>query len=183
MNRKLQFIKNVIVAAIVMFQCQIALADVVCNKFEVYCSLSGYMLEMTLDTDLPGNAVIIYSVSRSYKIKGNLNSFSVEYLKGKSTVEKLKKKRIVSVKHEEWQEALKFKQDLLSSMGQGFEISEIGYKIEVYMALSTNQPEVMFGFNNEHLKGRAVKMNKRPTVDSLIFLPYPIDEEEIQEKG
>lgn len=183
MNGKPQLVKKIIVAVVVIFQSQIALAEVICNRFDVHCSLSGNMLEMTLDTDLPGNAVIIYSVSRSYKIKGNPNSFSVEYLKGKSTVEKLGKKRIVSVKHEEWQETLKFKQDLLSSMGQGFEISEIDYKIEVYMALSTNQPEVMFGFNNEHLKGGAVKMNERPTVDSLIFLPYPIDEEEIQKKG
>ena len=182
MNRKPQFIKNVIVVAVIIFQGQIVLADVECNKFKIHCSLSGSMLEIALDTDLPDGAVIMYSVSRSYKIKGNPNSFSVEYLKGKSTVEKLRKKRIISVKHEEWQEALRFKQDLLSNMGQGFEISEIGYKIEVYMALSTNQPEAMFGFNNEYLKGSAVKMNERPIVDSLIFVPYPIDEEDIHLK-
>ncbi len=45
-------------------------AQIVCNKFNLVTKVTGSTLELSVDTDLPDNTVVMVSVSRSYLERG-----------------------------------------------------------------------------------------------------------------
>ena len=65
-----------------------AVAGVVCNTFEMKYKVSGKTLELSLDTDLPDNSVLMVSVSRSYREAGTSTRYSHDYFSERSTVGK-----------------------------------------------------------------------------------------------
>lgn len=50
----------------VTFITNTAHAQVICNKFKLVTKVTDSTLDLSLDTDLPNNTVVMVSVSRSY---------------------------------------------------------------------------------------------------------------------
>lgn len=92
-------------------------AQIVCNKFNLVTKVTGSTLELSVDTDLPDNTVVMVSVSRSYLEKGNAATYSVDYFSEKSTVGTWKLLHIVSIDSDKWKSALREKQEKMSRLG------------------------------------------------------------------
>ena len=132
-------------------------AQVVCNKFKLVTKVTGSTLDLSLDTDLPDNAVVMVSVSRSYMEKGNTSEYSVDYFSEKSTVRKWKSKHRISIDSKKWKSALRKKQEKMSRLGLGFDVASISEKITARMVAPINQPDPRFGKQNSKLTGNAVR--------------------------
>lgn len=150
-------------------------AEVVCNKFKLVTKLTGSILDLSVDTDLPDNAVVMVRVSRSYLEKGNTSRYPVDYFSEKSTVGKWKYKNSISIDNEKWNAALREKQEKMSRLGLGFDVASISEKITVYMVVPINQPDPRFGDRNSKLTGKAVKGTGNRVVVDEIEINYPMD--------
>ena len=150
-------------------------AQVVCNKFELVTKVTGSTLELSLDTDLPDNTVVMVSVSRSYLEKGNTATYSVDYFSEKSTVGKWKSKHRISVDSVKWKSALREKQEKMSRLGLGFDVASISEKITARMVAPINQPDPRFGKQNSKLTGKAVRATGLRVVEDEIEIDYPLD--------
>ncbi len=137
-------------------------AQVVCNKFKLVTKVTGSTLDLSLDTDLPDNTVVMVSVSRSYLEKGNTATYSADYFSEKSTVGKWKSKHRISVDSGKWKSALREKQEKMSRLGLGFDVASISEKITARMVAPINQPDPRFGKQNSKLTGKAVRGNWSP---------------------
>jgi len=150
-------------------------AQVVCNKFKLVTKVTGSTLDLSLDTDLPDNAVIMVSVSRSYLEKGNNAAYSVDYFSEKSTVRKWKSKHRISVDSGKWKSALREKQEKMSRLGLGFDVASISEKITAHMVAPINQPDPRFGNRNQNLTGKAVRTKGVRVVEDEIEIDYPLN--------
>jgi len=150
-------------------------AQVVCNKFKLVTKVTGSTLDLSVDTDLPDNTVVIVSVSRSYLEKGNTATYSVDYFSEKSTVGKWKSKHRISVDSVKWKSALREKQEKMSRLGLGFDVASISEKITVRMVVPINQPDPRFGKRNSKLTGKAVRATGLRVVEDEIEIDYPLD--------
>lgn len=150
-------------------------AQVVCNKFKLVSKVTGSKLDVSVDTDLPDNTVVMVSVSRSYLEKGNTDRYSVDYFSEKSNVGKWKSKHRISVDSEKWKSALREKQEKMSRLGLGFEVASTSEKIAVRMVVPINQPDPQFGKLNSKLTGKAVRATGLRVVKDEIEIDYPLD--------
>ena len=150
-------------------------AQVVCNKFKLVTKVTGSTLDLSLDTDLPDNAVVIVSVSRSYLEKGNTAAYSVDYFSEKSTVRKWKSKHRISVDSGKWKSALREKQEKMSRLGLGFDVASINEKITARMVAPINQPDPRFGKQNSKLTGKAVRATGLRVIEDEIEIDYPLN--------
>ena len=150
-------------------------AQVVCNKFKLVTNVTGFTLDLSVNTDLPDNTVVMVSVSRSYLEKGNSDRYSVNYFSEKSTIGKWKSKHRISIASETWKSALRTKQKKLSMIGLGFDVASISDKITVSMVVPINQPDPKFGNQNSKLTGKAVRTTGLRVVEDEIGINYPLD--------
>ena len=150
-------------------------AQVVCNKFKLVSKVTGSKLDVSVDTDLPDNTVVMVSVSRSYLEKGNTARYSVDYFSEKSNVGKWKSKHRISVDSEKWKSALREKQEKMSRLGLGFDVASTSEKIAVRMVVPINQPDPRFGKLNSKLTGKAVIATGLRVVKDEIKIDYPLD--------
>ena len=150
-------------------------AQVVCNKFKLVTKVTGSALDLSVDTDLPENTVVMVSVSRSYLEKDNTATYSVDYFSEKSTVGKWKSKHRISVDSEKWKSALREKQEKMSRLGLGFDVASISGKFTVRMVVPINQPDPRFGKRNSKLTGKAVRATGLRVVEDEIEIDYPLD--------
>lgn len=150
-------------------------AQVVCNKFKLVTKVKGSTLDLSVDTDLPDNTVLMVSVSRSYLEKGNQSAYSVDYFSEKSTVGKWESKHRISIASEKWKSALRAKQEKMSGLGLGFDVASISDKITVRMVVPINQPDPRFGKRNSKLTGKAVRTTGLRVVKDEIEIDYPLD--------
>ncbi len=149
--------------------------QIVCDKFELVTKVTGSTLDFSIDTDLPDNAVVMVSVSRSYLEKGNPATYSVDYFSEKSTIGKWKSKHSISIASEEWKTALRAKQEDMSRLGLGFDVASISDKITVSMVVPINQPDPKFGDWNQNLTGNAVSTKGIRVVEDEIEIDYPLN--------
>ena len=159
----------------VTFITNTAYAQVVCNKFELVTKVTGSTLDLSVDTDLPDNTVVMVSVSRSYLEKGNTDIYSVDYFSEKSTVGIWKSEHIISLDSEKWKSSLREKQEKMSRLGLGFDVASISEKITVHMVAPINQPDPRFGKRNSKLTGKAVRATGLRVVEDEIEIGYPLD--------
>lgn len=150
-------------------------AQVVCNKFKLVTKVTGSTLDLSVDTDLPDNTVVMVSVSRSYLEKGNPTRYSVNYFSEKGAIGKWRSKHKISVDSEKWKSALRAKQEKMSRLGLGFDVASISDKITVRMVVPVNQPDPRFGKLNSKLTGKAVKATGLRVVEDKIEIDYPLD--------
>jgi len=160
----------------------VAIADVVCDKFDMKYKVSGKTVELSLDTDLPDNSVLMVSVSRSYFEKGNSSRYSHDYFSERSTVEKWKETRKVSIDSDKWRSSLREKQKELSRIGLGFEVASISEKISIFMVVPINQPNPEFGEKNSKLTGKAVHTEGLRVVEREVEIKFPLDSKQAEEK-
>ena len=64
--------------------------QIVCDKFDLVTKVTGSTLDLSVDTDLPDNTVVMINVSRAYLEKGNTATCSLDCFSEKSTVGKWK---------------------------------------------------------------------------------------------
>lgn len=159
----------------ITFIARTADAQVVCNKFKLVTKVKGSTLDLSVDTELPDNTVVMVSVSRSYLEKGNPDIYSVDYFSEKSTVGKWKSRHRIFVDSEEWKSSLRTKQEKMSRLGLGFDVASISDKISVRMVVPINQPDPRFGELNSKLTGKAVTTTGLRVVEDEIELNYPLE--------
>lgn len=149
--------------------------QIVCDKFELVIKVKGSTLDLSIDTDLPDNAVVMVGVSRSYLEKGNSATYSVDYFSEKSTIEKWKSEHNISIASEDWKTALRAKQEEMSRLGLGFDVATVSDKITVRMVVPINQPDPKFGDRNQNLTGKAVRTTGVRVVEDEIEIDYPLN--------
>jgi len=149
-------------------------AQVICNKFKLFTKVKGSIIDLSVDTDLPDNTVVMISVSRSYMEKDNPSMYSVDYFSEKSTVGKWKSKHRIFVDSEKWKSALRAKQEEMSRLGLGFDVASISDKITMCMVVPINQPDPQFGKRNSKLTGKVVKATGLCFVEDEIEIDYPL---------
>ncbi len=150
-------------------------AQIVCNKFKLVTKVTDSILDLSVDTDLPDNTVVMVSVSRSYLEKGNPATYAVDYFSEKSTVGKWKSSHRISVDSEKWKSSLRAKQEKMSRLGLGFDVASISDKITVRMVVPINQPDPRFGKRNSKLTGKAVRATGLRVIEDEIEINYPLD--------
>lgn len=149
--------------------------QIMCNKFELVTKVKGSTLDLSVDTDLPDNTVVMVSVSRSYWEKGNSAAYSVDYFSEKSIIEKWKSKHKIPIASEKWKSALRAKQEEMSRLGLGFDVASISDKITVRMVVPINQPDPKFGDRNQNLTGKVVRTKGIRVVEDEIEIDYPLN--------
>ena len=149
--------------------------QIVCDKFELVTKVTGSTLDLSVDTDLPDNAVVMVNVSRSYLEKGNSATYSADYFSEKSTIGKWKSEHSISIASEDWKTALRAKQEEMSRLGLGFDVAFISDKIRVRMVVPINQPDPKFGDRNQNLTGKAVRTKGIRVVEDEIEIDYPLN--------
>ncbi len=156
--------------------------QVVCNEFTLVTEVTGSTLELSVNTDLPDNTVVMVSVSRSYLEKGNPDRYSLDYFSEKSTIGKWRSKHRISIASETWKSALRTKQEKLSRIGLGFDVASISDKITANMVVPINQPDPRFGERNSNLAGKAVIMASKGgrTITGEVVGPMYVVGDEIE---
>jgi len=149
--------------------------QIVCDKFELVAKVVGSTLDFSIDTDLPDNAVVMASVSRSYLKKGDSNTYPLDYFSEKSTIGKWKSEHSISIADEVWETALKARQEKMSRLGIGFDVASISDKIMVRMVVPINQPDPKFGDQNQNLTGKAVSTKGIRVVEDEVEIDYPLN--------
>jgi len=156
--------------------------QILCDKFKLVTKVTNSTLNLSVDTDLPDNTVVMVSVSRFYWEKGNSSTYSLDYFSEKSTIGKWKSEHSISIASEEWKTALRSKQENLSRVGLGFDVASISDKITGNMVVPINQPDPRFGERNSNLTGKAVTMASKggKTITGKVVGPMYVVEDEIE---
>ena len=149
--------------------------QIVCDRFELVCKVAGSTFDISIDTDLPDNTVIMVSVSRSYLEKGNASTYSLDYFSDKSTVGEWKSKQGILIDNKEWETTLGDKQEEMAGLGLGFDVSSISDTITVRMVVPIKQPDPKFGEQNQNLSGKAVSTHGIRVVEDEIDIDYPLN--------
>ena len=157
---------------------QVAIAtetQIVCDKFKLVTKLTDSTLDLSVDTDLPDNTVVMVTVSRSYGIKGDSNDYPVDYFKEKGVLEKWKSIHKIPVDSKKWKSALLARQEKMSRLGVGFDVASISDKITVRVVVPMRQPNPGFGDENANLRGKAVRTKGARVVDDEVEIIYSLD--------
>ncbi len=151
--------------------------QIVCDKFDLVTKVTGSTLDLSVDTDLPDNTVVMVGVSRSYLHKGNSVTYSENYFSERSTIGKWKLEHSISIASEVWKTALRARQELVSRFGPSFDVASISDKIKVSMVVPINQPDVKFGDRNHNLTGKSVTILTEGlrVVRDEIEIDYPLN--------
>ena len=92
----------------------------------------------------------------------------------KSTVGEWRSEHSISIESEDWETALKEKQEQMTRAGIGFEVASISDVVRVRMVVPINiQPE-RFGKRNENLVGKAVSATGVRIVKGEVEIDYPL---------
>lgn len=150
-------------------------AQIICDKFNLETEFSSTILKLSVDTDLPDYTVVMVSVSRSYKEKGNAATYSVDYFSEKSTVGKWRSVHQIAIARDDWDQALRTKQEEMSSYGLGFEVASISDNIDVRMVVPIRQKDPRFGDRNSKLRGKAVRAGGSPIVEDEVEKLFPLN--------
>jgi len=130
--------------------------QILCDKFELVTKVTDSTLDLSVDTDLPDNTVVMVDVSRSYLKKDNSARYPVNYFSERSTIGKWKSEHSISIADEVWKTALRNRQESVSRVGYSLGIESISDKITVSIVVPINQSDPKFGNRNKNLTGKAV---------------------------
>jgi hypothetical protein len=156
--------------------------QILCDKFELVTKVTDSTLDLSVDTDLPDNTVVMVDVSRSYLQKGNSATYSENYFSEKSTIGKWKSEHSISIADEVWKTALRNRQESVSRSGyslgiKSIDVESISDKITASMVVPINQSDPKFGDRNKNLTGKAVTVLEEGlrVVRDEIEIDYPMN--------
>jgi len=129
---------------------------VFCTRFNVNAGIAEKKIEFWLDTDLPGDTIVMVNLSRPYWIKGRSGTYFGSYFGIRSTVEELRKPVAVLLDDNEWKRRIEKKHSLKNPAGQPLQLSEISDEIELNVTVPINQDNPAFGQRNLRLEGPMV---------------------------
>jgi len=128
-----------------------------CDRFQLTASLEGDELRAQLDTDLPGSARLMVSVSRCYLQTGDARTkYPMEYYSKKSVVGEWDTPRMIPLDDSNFLRMLKDRVDQLATMGEPIEVAAIEDIIQVALVVPINQNDPAFGERNVNLRGTMV---------------------------
>jgi len=135
--------------------------QILCDKFELVTKVKDSTLNLSVDTDLPNNTVVMVSISRSYLRNDNSTTYSENYFSERSTIGKWKSEHNISIADEVWKTALRNRQESVSRSGyslgiKSIDVESISDKITASMVVPINQPDPKFGDRNKNLTGKAI---------------------------
>ena len=131
--------------------------SLVCDRFELITAISGETMQLSLETDLPDDTIIMVSVDRSYWEEGNTEEYSRPYFEQKSTVGEWRRVHAIDIGSERWKKNLKDFQAEMARSSLGFEVGKISNDIEARIVVPMiGQTNPRFGDRNKHLEGTAV---------------------------
>ena len=105
-----------------------------CDVFKVRHDLNNDKLTVYLDTDCPESAILMVSINRVYDVNRG-TAYSETYLSEKSTIGEWKTPRIVDVSHAKFKTALKEAKELMSRLGEKYEVGPIEDNIKIRMVI------------------------------------------------
>lgn len=133
---------------------------VVADLFELRWELEGNQtLVLAIETDLPEDAEVLVSVTRTYQAVGDPETYGQEYYSERETVRHWQQPRRIALDAERWKHDLREHQDMLASISRdaAIEIERVSDSVEVRAVLHANQQGPRFGGRgNPLLSGRAV---------------------------
>lgn len=145
---------------------------IVCDHFDIVADVNSSTASFAVDTDLPDNAVVMVSVSRTYQERENPGvEYSVDYFSEKSTIGDWRAKHMVPIAD---QAALRAKQQKMARLGISFDVASISDKIQVRMVVPVNQSDPRFGDGNKNLRGMAVRTTGIRVVEDEIKIDQPL---------
>jgi len=152
---------------------------VVCDKFDVRAQLKGDKLALAVDTDLPDDTVLMVSVWRTYREKGDKDKYTIDYFSERGTVGRWRGTRTISVNNTEAMKRFEAKRNDLAKIGMAGEIEWISDRILVSFIVPVGQPNAAFGEMNKNLRGKMVvtsKLSRLRVVQWKKQLPYALRE-------
>lgn len=159
----------------IFVSCSPIFGQITCDVFEINSELNKETLSVSLNTDLPDNAVLMVSISRSYWEVGSSDEYSIDYYSEKSTVQEWRNTHAIVVDNSIWETDLQDKQKKLAPLGLGFDVDKISDSVIVRMVVPINQPNPKFGNGNEKLTGKKVNTSGLRTVSDENRIYYTID--------
>ncbi len=134
-----------------------------CDKFEANAILKVDRVELTLDTDLPADTVVMLSAGRTYREKGNPSNYVIDYFSRKLRVDDLRAKPVIGIgsvfplSDKDAMAQFEAKRDKLATIGLAGHIESISDYINIDIVVPVNQPNPAFGRMNASLRGRKVE--------------------------
>lgn len=147
---------------------------ITCDKFKIDANLSDDTINVALDTDLPDYTVVMVSVSRGYKEKGDSAEYSIDYILEKSTVGNWRSEHSIKVSDDVFKQEMQKKMDLMAKLGEPFEIGATSDNIEVSFIVPINQDHPSFGRGNENLIGSRVSETGIRVVEAEEVISKPL---------
>ena len=147
---------------------------IVCDKFNLKVTLDGQLLKVSVNTDLPDNTKLMVRVFRYYYVKGKSSAYSVNYFNERSVVSVWRTQKSISLDHNKWLFDLRNIQEKMVCLEGRFDVEKISDKIEIRMVVPINQLDPRFGWRNENLVGKAVKVNDLRFVEDEVQIRYPL---------
>ncbi len=151
------------------------LAEIVANNFSLEADFEGGILGLAVETDLPDFAGVTVTVRRTYKQKGNLSDYSIDYFTERGTVAEWRSPREIRIDNAQWNSDLAKKQKEMSRVGMGFDVASVSDKITVSMVVPINQMDPRFAKGNGNLTGTAVRTTGVRVVKDEVSIAYPIN--------
>ena len=172
--------KTLIVVGVVTIMAALALMfdsspkKIVCDRFDVRSELKDNVLKFRIDSDLPDDAIVSVSVSRSYIEKGDSAEYSIAHYYNKTTMFNFKKEQIIQLNNDRWKHWLRKKQVKMSRLGYGFDVASVSDKVELRAVVPTRQANPDFGENNVNLRGKAVTHKGIRIVEDNVSFEFPM---------
>jgi len=151
-----------------------AISQVTCDEFNVEWDFEENQLKLELKTDIPDYTDIIVSVSRSYVLKENNQTYSVDYFNEKSTVKAWRKVREITIDNDKWNHD--FEKDLkkAAAFELGTKAKSISNDIEIRFVIPARQTNPTFGKWNSKLTGKMVNDDGLRIVEKEFSFSTPL---------
>lgn len=156
-----------------------AKAQVNADKFNFKTDLNGQELTIALDTDLPEDTDLMFSIYRIYYKKGEPKTpYSFEYFDQKMSVKDWNGSKTFTLDNNIWKSGLKAFQDNLVPAGSGFEVAKIADDVKISFTVPFNQSNPAFGEMNSKLSGKVVKVSEYGgmLIEKEKYIYYPLED-------
>ena len=168
-------------------------SGVVCDRFELQYELDGGDLLLAVETDLPDEAELSVSVSRSYYEVGNDAEYARDYLSVTEPVSRWRDQRRIPLDADAWRSDLAAHQTRMAELtaaereagvpvdsldSLAFEVARISDNVTIRAVLHLNQDDPRFGGRgNPNLSGAATSRigNGRMLVEAEATVEFPLD--------
>lgn len=165
---------SILAVIVLVFSATQAHAQTTVDKFDIEADFNEPTLSLSLDTDLPDEAIVSVNVERYYWEVGNENAYALEYFSDKAPVEQWRQPREIELNNETWKAAFKQKQADVQKMLFDMNVDKISDKVTISMRVyPVQQPEGLL----TQLAGKVVTQGKNnwEIIQQEVQVDYPIN--------